>query len=389
MVNPDRTCANPRERRSSCPAMSPSGTSARTPSAPSSRARRSPQESNEVPIPFVRWSGSTKMNRSSGAPCSSRHIAWPNPATASLSMILVSRWRSVDVRVQIHRRDSRDGLGGRPSDASMAWVSRTIASRPASVAGRARYPVGLSIGVAPWSHRSSVPGTWLARRFHRPTPASGSSPTSGGRCRTGRLLSCGRRHGTSPDPRLAGAFAPGGGRIDSRLTASEVITVVMRYDPFREADRQMQQLLGRMQEANSTMAMDAYRRGDSLFVHFDLPGVDPGSIELTAEQNTLTVRADRRWDPEADDQILAQERPQGTFTRQLMLGEHLDTQHVRAAYEEGVLTIEIPIAPQAKPRKIEVRAGRQRQEAIDVEGTSSESASDNASGREGMTDTAQ
>ena len=128
--------------------------------------------------------------------------------------------------------------------------------------------------------------------------------------------------------------------------------MVMRYDPFREADRQMQQLLGRMQEASSAMAMDAYRRGDSLFIHFDLPGVDPRSIELTAEQNTLTVRADRRWTPEADDQILAQERPQGTFTRQLMLGEHLDTQHVQAAYEDGVLTIEVPIAPQAKPRKM-------------------------------------
>jgi HSP20 family protein len=160
----------------------------------------------------------------------------------------------------------------------------------------------------------------------------------------------------------------------------------MRYDPFREADRQMQQLLGRMQEANSTMAMDAYRRGDSLFVHFDLPGVDPGSIDLTAEQNTLTVRADRRWTPEADDQILAQERPQGTFARQLMLGEHLDTQHVQAAYEDGVVTIEVPVAPQAKPRKIEVRGGR-RQGAIDVEGTSSESGVGNGSGGEGMTET--
>ena len=150
--------------------------------------------------------------------------------------------------------------------------------------------------------------------------------------------------------------------------------MVMRYDPFREADRQMQQFLGRMQEASSTMAMDAYRRGDSLFVHFDLPGVDPGSIELTAEQNTLTVRADRRWTPEPDDQILAQERPQGTFTRQLMLGEHLDTQHVQAGYENGVLTIEIPIAPQAKPRKIEVQAGRQQSRgAIDVGATESES----------------
>lgn len=155
--------------------------------------------------------------------------------------------------------------------------------------------------------------------------------------------------------------------------------VVMRFDPLREVDRQIQQLANRMQESSGTMAMDAYRRGDAVFVHFDLPGVDPDSIELTAEQNTLTVRADRRWTPEGDDQILAQERPQGTFMRQLMLGEHLDTQNVQATYEDGVLTVEVPVAPTAKPRKIKVRGSGQRQEAIEVE-SSSGSAGNGGSG---------
>jgi HSP20 family protein len=148
--------------------------------------------------------------------------------------------------------------------------------------------------------------------------------------------------------------------------------MVMRYDPFRDIDRQMQQLVGRMQDTGSSMAMDAYRRGDSVFLHFDLPGVEAESIEVTAEQNTLTVRAERRWTPESDDQVLAQERPQGMFMRQLMLGEHLDTQKVRAGYENGVLTIELPVAPEAKPRKIEVRASGQHRGAIDVQATSDE-----------------
>jgi HSP20 family protein len=152
--------------------------------------------------------------------------------------------------------------------------------------------------------------------------------------------------------------------------------MVMRFDPFREVDRQMQQLANRIQESGGTMAMDAYRRGDTVFVHFDLPGVDTDSIELTAEQNTLTVRAGRRWTPEPEDQILAQERPQGGFMRQLMLGEHLDTQQIEASYEDGVLTVQVPVTPAAKPRKIEVRSSGQRRGAIDVEGSSSGS-SDN------------
>jgi HSP20 family protein len=160
-----------------------------------------------------------------------------------------------------------------------------------------------------------------------------------------------------------GGYLPG-------KASREVIVMVMRYDPLRDIDRQMQQLMGRMQDTANTMAMDAYRRGDSVLVHFDLPGVDAESIEVTAEQNTLTVRAERRWMPESDDQILAQERPQGSFMRQLMLGEHLDTQQIQAAYENGVLTIEVPVTPAAKPRKIEVNAAGQQRGAIDVEATS-------------------
>jgi HSP20 family protein len=142
----------------------------------------------------------------------------------------------------------------------------------------------------------------------------------------------------------------------------------MRFDPFREVDRLTQQLAGRLQESVTPMAMDAYRRGDQILLHFDLPGVDAGSIEVTTEQNTLTVRAERWWTAEPDDQVIAQERPQGALARQLMLAEHLDTEHIEASYEAGVLTLTIPMAASAKPRRIEVQAKRQGQsKAIDVE----------------------
>ncbi len=144
--------------------------------------------------------------------------------------------------------------------------------------------------------------------------------------------------------------------------------MVMRFDPYRDLDRLAQQLAGKIQEPSGSMAMDAYRRGDEVLVHFDLPGVDPQTIEITAEHNTLTVRAERRWDSEADDALIAQERPQGLFVRQLMLGEELDTEKIDAAYEAGVLTLTIPVAPAAKPRKIEVRAtASNHSQAIDVE----------------------
>jgi HSP20 family protein len=162
-----------------------------------------------------------------------------------------------------------------------------------------------------------------------------------------------------------------------------VVTFVARLNQGGEADGHAIRPLPRHRPADAAanrpdaghQRLDGdgcYRRGDSVFLHFDLPGVEAESIEVTAEQNTLTVRAERRWTPESDDQVLAQERPQGMFMRQLMLGEHLDTQKVRAGYENGVLTIELPVAPEAKPRKIEVRASGQHRGAIDVEATSDE-----------------
>jgi HSP20 family protein len=92
-------------------------------------------------------------------------------------------------------------------------------------------------------------------------------------------------------------------------------------------------------------------------LHFDLPGVRPDSIDVTVEKNVLTVRAERAWYPAEGDEVLARERPQGTFTRQVLLGEALDTDAVSATYTDGVLTVRIPVAEQAKPRKIEITRG--------------------------------
>ena len=129
----------------------------------------------------------------------------------------------------------------------------------------------------------------------------------------------------------------------------------MRFDPFREFDRLTEDLLaGARAGAPRSFPMDAYRRGDELLVHLDLPGVDPDSIDLTAEQNVLTISAERRFESHDDDEVLVSERPQGRFTRQLLLGQSLDTDNIAADYESGVLTLTIPVSEQAKPRRIEV-----------------------------------
>ena len=103
--------------------------------------------------------------------------------------------------------------------------------------------------------------------------------------------------------------------------------------------------------------MDAYRRGDVFVVHFDLPGVDPDTIDLTVEQNTLTVTAERIWSSAEGDELVITERPQGTFSRQLLLGDSLDTERITARYDQGVLTITIPVAEQSKARKVQVAQG--------------------------------
>ncbi len=114
------------------------------------------------------------------------------------------------------------------------------------------------------------------------------------------------------------------------------------------------------------MPMDAVHRGDRVVVSFDLPGVDPESIDLTVERNVLSVRAERHPEATEGDEVLASERRHGTITRQLMLGDTLDGAGVEAGYDRGVLTVRIPVAAAAKPRKVSVSAGDGRSEAIEA-----------------------
>ena len=131
--------------------------------------------------------------------------------------------------------------------------------------------------------------------------------------------------------------------------------VLMRTDPFRELDRLTQQVLGTAARP-AVMPMDAWRQGDEFVIEFDLPGVAQESIDLDVERNVLTVRAERVA-RNGDWEMLATERPKGLFSRQLVLGDNLDLDKVEAHYNAGVLTLRVPVAEQAKPRKIEVSAG--------------------------------
>src|ERR1700758_2461046 len=137
-----------------------------------------------------------------------------------------------------------------------------------------------------------------------------------------------------------------------RIGESEVTTMLMRTDPFRDLDRFTQQALGTAARP-AAMPMDAWREGAAFFVEFDLPGIDQDSLDLDIERNVVTVRAQRpAVDPNRE--MLATERPRGIFSRQLVLGENLDTEKIEASYGEGVLSLRIPVAEKAKPRKISV-----------------------------------
>jgi HSP20 family protein len=128
--------------------------------------------------------------------------------------------------------------------------------------------------------------------------------------------------------------------------------MLMRFEPFRQFDRFTEDMLSERRARQ--IPVDAYRRGNEFKVDFDLPGVDLGSIDLTVENDVLNVRATRTWTHDDDDQMHIAERAQGEFSRQLFLGLSLDRDHITAAYEDGVLTITIPVAEQAKPRKVEI-----------------------------------
>ena len=146
--------------------------------------------------------------------------------------------------------------------------------------------------------------------------------------------------------------------------------MLMRTDPFRELDQLTQQVFGNNAGTWSrptAMPMDAYRSGETFVVAFDLPGVDPDAIELDVERNVLTVKAERR--PAATGEhveMQVAERPLGVFSRQLFLGDTLDADRIDASYEAGVLTLRIPIAEKAKPRKISIASPENAQHQINA-----------------------
>lgn len=137
--------------------------------------------------------------------------------------------------------------------------------------------------------------------------------------------------------------------------------MLMRTDPFRELDRLAQQVLGTTARP-AAMPMDAWQEEHEFVVAFDLPGVAVDSVDIDVERNVLTVRAERKPSAGGDTEMLASERPRGVFSRQLILGDTLETDSIKASYDDGVLTLRIPVAEKAKPRKIEIQSGQQHQE---------------------------
>ncbi len=144
--------------------------------------------------------------------------------------------------------------------------------------------------------------------------------------------------------------------------------MLMRTDPFRDLDRISQQLLGLPGTTSrpTVMAMDAWRAGEEFHAEFDLPGIDPDSVDLEVERNVLTIRVERPMLAEGDRELLAAERPRGVFTRQLILGDNLDTEQIQAEYQSGVLKLRIPVAEQAKSRKIMVNNADVERQAINA-----------------------
>jgi len=144
---------------------------------------------------------------------------------------------------------------------------------------------------------------------------------------------------------------------------------LVRSDPFRDIDRLFQQLWRTPDDSaragTLAMPMDAWRSGDRFVIELDLPGVDGNAIEMTVEDNVLVVKADRpRKEESLGDGSVIAERPHGTFTRQVFLGDNLDTEHIEASYRAGVLRLTIPVAAQAKPRRIELRQEPERSQQL-------------------------
>lgn len=150
--------------------------------------------------------------------------------------------------------------------------------------------------------------------------------------------------------------------------------MLMRTDPFRELDRLSQQVFGTPARP-AAMPIDAFRQGDEFIVQFDVPGVDASSIDLTVEKNVLTVHAERKRSQSDDVEMLVAERPQGTFSRQLFLGETLDADRLEAQYADGVLTLRVPVAEKAKPRRVPINTADGASSVTAIDAKSEERAS--------------
>jgi HSP20 family protein len=147
-----------------------------------------------------------------------------------------------------------------------------------------------------------------------------------------------------------------------------MIMALVRSDPFRDVDRLFQQLWGGQSGSAArpmAMPMDAYRKNGSFLIQLDLPGVNADSVDLTVEEDVLTIKAERPAPPTAEEvESVIAERPFGSFTRQVFLGTNLDTEHIRTEYDAGVLTLTIPVAEHAKARRIEITGGDNHHEQL-------------------------
>ena len=137
--------------------------------------------------------------------------------------------------------------------------------------------------------------------------------------------------------------------------------MMMNLDPFRELDRMAATLLDR-RDTPRVMPIDLYRDADHFVLTAELPGVDPGSVDVDVDGQMLTIRAERTPRSQDGVQWLARERAAGTFQRQLTLGRDIDTESISAHYENGVLSVMIPGAEKAKPRKIAIATASDRAE---------------------------
>jgi HSP20 family protein len=175
---------------------------------------------------------------------------------------------------------------------------------------------------------------------------------------------------------LHGSGRPSIWRVDWTRIGGGFAVSVLRFDPFGDPFRQMDRLTSQLLSGTRTpmgMPMDVWQTDDGYHVCLDLPGVDPDSVDITTERNVLTVRAERRAEYEEGQSVLIAERPQGSFTRQLQLGDMVDTENIKASYADGVLHLTLPMTQAAQPRRVQVQTDGGSQRSITVEGETEES----------------